>query len=348
MLAPMSTTTTAQPLCVFCGHERPADQTRCSECGRPWIDIRVGSIEASVDATFAAGAATAANGSAAQPVSAPPPAPLPPVEESDPTGEIDIWDPPPKRKREWSMWAIPALLGAAVLAVYGLIFFGAFGSAPDTTVAAPAPTTTAVITTTTAPPATTAAPQTTTSSTTTTTTIPSPPPGSFAAAGNPITISDLKLQAGGLGPLLIGGSAGETIGRLVATLGEVDETGTDGIEPWVCDGTYGFWARWGELSVFVAGDGEEATFAGFRYRDPGSSATARIDIATPSGVRVGDDISTFEATYARYKISYEMVGGVESFQLLDGEELLLWGEVSSFDSTGRLVSIASPPLCETG
>ena len=50
--------TSAQlPLCVYCGTARPADHSQCPDCGRPWIDVRVGAMAKS-RVHVAVGAAT--------------------------------------------------------------------------------------------------------------------------------------------------------------------------------------------------------------------------------------------------------------------------------------------------
>lgn len=350
----MATTTATLPVCVYCGTARPADQTRCETCDRPWIDVHVGTGTA-VPVAAAAGAVVtggASNGSGT-PTSTSPAMPAaaaattpPLVEEADPEG---TWEPPPSRKREWSMWAIPAVLGVAVLAVYALIFFGAFDSgttetteaAAETTVATTAGTEATTATTTTAPPTT-----TTTAPPTTTTTLPPPDPAGFSPAGNPIAPTSLTLKAGGIGPLEIGAPGTDIIGRLVASLGTAEATGFDGIESWVCEGDEGFWVRWSGLTAIFAGGPETGTFVGFRFEEQ-TSATSHTDLATLSGIRVGDSISDLEAVYSQFKITYDVVEGQAHFSLFDGDELLLWGPVSSMDSTGRIVGIYSPHACTT-
>lgn len=245
------------------------------------------------------------------------------------------------------MWAIPAVLGIAVLAVYALIFFGAFDSGTTATTESAAQTTvtptTAVVAATSA--TTTTAPATTTTATTTTT-LPPPDPAGFSPSGNAIAPTSLTLRAGGIGPLEIGEPGPDIIGRLVASLGSAEETGFDGIESWVCEGDEGFWVRWSGLTAIFVGDSASGTFVGFRFEEQ-TTATSHTDLATLSGLRVGDSISDLEAVYSQLKITYDVTDGQSHFSLYDGDELLLWGPVSSVDATGRIVGIYSPQACTT-
>ncbi|MFV2001111.1 MAG: hypothetical protein ACC654_12180, partial [Acidimicrobiia bacterium] len=37
----MSKTSSHLPVCVHCGTARPADETLCPTCGKPWIDTTI-------------------------------------------------------------------------------------------------------------------------------------------------------------------------------------------------------------------------------------------------------------------------------------------------------------------
>ncbi|MCL1598317.1 MAG: hypothetical protein M3094_03975, partial [Actinomycetia bacterium] len=37
----MDTTSSQLPICIHCGTPRPADETLCPTCGKPWIDTKV-------------------------------------------------------------------------------------------------------------------------------------------------------------------------------------------------------------------------------------------------------------------------------------------------------------------
>lgn len=349
----MATTTTSLPLCVYCGTARPADQSACPACSRPWIDVRVGAEPIDIGAAIGPSTLTAdteeANGAVASgPVDT---AEIPIVAAEAPfdADEHGDWDPPPKKRRDWSMWAIPALLAVAVIAVYALIFFGAFDGSNDsatttpTTIAIAAPATPE----TTVPP-TTEAPATTTTTTeppTTTTTIPGPE--TLIASGDAVSPSRLTLRAAGVGPIEFETPAPEALGTLITSLGEADETGSDGIEPWLCPGAEGMWVRFAELTAIFAGDFETGTFVGYSFAEPSGPVTAHIDLTTHSGIRVGDSIADLEATYSQFVITYDVIDGETHFQLFEGEDLLLWGPVSSIDSGGRVLGIYSPPLCTT-
>lgn len=307
--------------------------------------------------TIAAGAAVE-NGAVAQNgAAAPAPtdtAEIPVVAAAPPfdVAEHGDWDPPPKKRREWSIWAIPALLAVAVIAVYSLILLGAFDGSDEA--ATTVPTTTATTVAATAAPTpetaapTTEAPATTTTTTeppTTTTTIPGPE--TLVAGDDAVSPSRLTLRSGGVGPIEFEAPAPEAVGTLVASLGDADETGSEGIEAWLCPGEEGMWARFAEFTAIVSGDFATGTFVGYTFAEPDGPATAHIDLATHSGIRVGDSIADLESTYSQFVITYDVIDGETHFRLLEGEELLLWGPVSSIDSGGRVLGIYSPPLCTT-
>jgi hypothetical protein len=336
-------TSTHLPLCVYCGTARPADQTRCPQCGRPWIDVRVGAH--GQDRVPAMAGASAIGGQAAadaQPV----PVSVSPASES---GDVDL---PPDEEEPHAdssarfLWLIPALIAAVAVVVIALFAFGVLDGTNDGTdgTAAPATTvpavpTTAVPTTVPPVPTTTVAPTTTS---TTTTTIPEP--SSFPAVGEAIPMSSLTLKASGIGPIAFDDAAPDAIGRLVASLGHPKETGAAGEELGLCADHDGRFVRWAGLTVVVSGTFADGTVAGYRYEDE-TVPTMHLDLATPSGLRVGDPVSMVNRVYASYQIDYVSSEGTDLFRLSDADGLLLWGPVSSIEDSGRVEGIYAPDIC---
>jgi len=355
------TTTVGLPLCVYCGTPRPADVSLCPSCRRPWIDIRVGdTVVVGLDAApaMAANGIPAANGGAAETTA--------PDDTDDVTEEIPLvpagtsgdgdaaWDAPPRKRRDLSRWAIPAILAVAVLVVYGLIALGFFDG---TRTPAPSPQATpTTVPVTTLPPTTVAAPTTVPAPTTTaapapttTTTEPPPAPGDFAPSGNPLDLSQLALKADAIGPLQIGAPISDVAGRLVASLGTPTATGYADESTGLCPGATGLWLRWGRLTVLFDGDAQTGTFAGYRYEQlpdiPDEPA-----LATLSGLRLGDTVADVNRIYSAYRIEYGPIdgGAVMGFHLYGGDKLLLWGPVSSVEDSGTVLGIDSPPACPAG
>ncbi len=331
-------TSTHLPLCIYCGTARPADESRCPHCGRPWIDVRVGA-PAEQSAPVMAGVGVASTGAVAAPV---PPAPA--GEDSGtpepPPGEPD---PDPDGSRNF-VWLIPALIAGVAVIVIALFALGLLDgagettAAPDTTIP---PETTVPVSTTQAPTTTTTAP-TTTTSTVPPTTIPAP--GMIAPVGNPIPLSSLTLKSGGIGPIAFGDPADEALGRLVSSIGEPSETGAAGEELGLCEGDDGRFARWDGLTAVVSGTIADGTFVGYRF-DTVAVPTMQLDLSTPSGLRVGDSVKTLNEIYKSYRIDYVSAAGTDLFQLSDGDGLLLWGPVTSIEPTGRVDGIYAPDAC---
>jgi len=240
--------------------------------------------------------------------------------------------------------AIPIVLGLSALGVIAMFASGLLDEnpaepAPPTaqataTTQATAPPTSAPAPTTTAPPPTTTSP---------TTTIPAL--SLIGASGDPVVTSRLTLKAGGIGPIETGTPAQEALGRLVASLGAPEEVGVAGTEHGLCEGDDGRYVRWGQLTVIVLGTVADGTFVGYRYQEP-PVPTSLINLATPSGIRLGDDVATLNETYASFTITYETVAGATTFRLFEDAELLLWGPVSSTDDNGRIEGIYSPAACD--
>jgi len=335
----MMSTSAQLPLCVYCGTARPADRSQCPQCGRPWIDVRVGSLAESREYALVGAAATTETPNLS---AGPPKEPAEP--ETDVTLDLTATDtesaPAPGFRR-----AIPIVLGLSAAAVVAMFALGILeGEPPDEVVSnqaiapstTPAPSTTAELPSTTAPP-----PPT---STIPTTTIPAP--SSVAVAGDPVKLSRLTLKADAIGPIETGTPASEAIGRLVASLGTPEEVGAAGPEYGLCEDEEGRFVRWAQLTAIVSGTLSDGSFVGYRFEEP-AIPTSLIDLTTPSGVRLGDTIATLNETYARYTITYETIGEASTFSLFEDQELLLWGPVSSTEDTGRVEGIFSPPSCNT-
>ncbi|MFV9671951.1 MAG: hypothetical protein ACNYZH_01900 [Acidimicrobiia bacterium] len=341
-------TSTHLPLCVYCGTARPADQTRCPQCGRPWIDVRVGARDEDRVPVMAGVAAVGGEATAETPTVSPPtPAPAPP---ESPSASEDAGVPPidegPDGDATGSFkWLIPALIAAVAAIVITLFAFGVLDGTADTSAAPattipPAPTTVAP---TTVPPAptTTVAPTTTS---TTTTTIPGP--STFEAVGAAVPFSALTLTANGIGPIAFGDAAPDAIGRLVASLGEPEETGVAGEEMGLCANDDGRFIRWAGLTIAVTGTFADGTFSGYRYEDE-AVPTMHLDLATPSGLRIGDPVSTLNQIYSSYQIDYLSSGGTDLFRLSDADGPLLWGPVSSIEDSGRVEGIYAATACSS-
>lgn len=271
--------------------------------------------------------------------------PLPPSDTTDAIPSAMSQTPPDDPMRTFK-WLIPALIAVAALVVLALFGFGILDGSSEPVAQQTTTPTTAVETPTTAVPVpTTAAPApTTTTSPTTTTTIPDA--SSLPSVGDAIAGSALKLRAGGIGPIEFGAPADEAIGKLVASLGQPDETGVANEELGLCPGEEGRFARWAGFTAVVSGLFDGGSFIGYRF-DEQAVPTYHLDLATPSGIRLGDTVKHLNDTYAAYQIDYVTTDGTTVFRLSDPDGLLLWGPVSSAEDSGRVEGIYSPDSCST-
>ncbi len=238
--------------------------------------------------------------------------------------------------------AIPIVLGASAVAVVAMFGLGLLDERAGSEQEALVPTT--VPPTTAAPLITTAAPVTTIPPTTTVPTTTIPGPATVGAWGNPVDASRLTLKADAIGPIAVGTPAAEAIGQLIASLGIPEAIETAGEGYGLCADEDGRIVRWAELTVIVSGTIQDGSFVGYQYQEP-TVPTSHIDLATPSGIRLGDDIATLNEVYGRYTLSYETVSGKSTFHLSEDGELLLWGPISSPEENGRVQGIYSPPSC---
>jgi hypothetical protein len=253
---------------------------------------------------------------------------------------------------------LTGLIVALLLAVVSIAFFQFLRRDTDGTAAATS--TPAVATSTTAvpdsEPGSTEAPSSTQPGDTTTATSVAAPPGSFEpylASGEPVAFSDLTLAADGVGPISLGSDASEAIGRLISSLGEPDrDTG-----PVASTGAYGTCAgeserivQWGPFVAIVVVDPNGAeTFAGYRLDlSYGSVDAETVNLETLSGLKAGYSVLQLEQIYSAFDVTYEIKEPVGlSFQLKSSNSgaLLLWGPVTSEESSGIVLGIYSPDAC---
>ncbi len=263
----------------------------------------------------------------------------PPVPPEEDVGDGDSAPDPSQR----FVWLIPALIAGAAVIVVALFGFGVLDGETEPEAAA-APTVAATATTAPSTTTTTQAPTTTAAPTSTTTTTTIPDPADIPPVGNPISMSSLTLKAGGIGPVVFGDEALDAIGRLVASIGRPEETGIADETLGLCPGDDGRFVRWAGLTAIVSGALEDGAFVGYRYEEE-AVPIMHLDLATPSGLRLGDPVSLLNETYAAYQIDYVSDSGANFFQLSDADGLLLWGPVSSIEDSGRVEGINSPDPC---
>ena len=316
----------------------------CPSCGEPWIDVRVAAASPVPPAVVpvaavAAAAAVSATTEVLEAGGAPPPVP-------HDTGEfgLDEWTLPPEPPKRRPLWLIPIALVIAVGAFWAYIYY-ADSPATTTTVVAEAPASTAPSTTS---PTTTVAevaaePTTTTTPPTTTTTVPYPPASEWEESGQGLSTAQLTMKASGLGDIDVGGSLADVSGRLVASLGQAESAGDSD----VCQPEEAYWLQWGPLRAIFDGYEPTSEFVSYRYIET-EAGTAAVRLKTLSGIGLGNTVAELQSTYSFYTITFEVIDGQDHFRLVDGGELLLWGPVSSTDSTGTVLGIYSPSPCPAG
>ncbi|GMR02966.1 MAG: hypothetical protein BMS9Abin20_1322 [Acidimicrobiia bacterium] len=331
----MNTTSSHLPICVHCGTPRPADETLCPTCGKPWIDTSI--EEASAPTPPAATVVDAEAGRSPVPPVVPPP-PL-----DDDTGEFsfDDWTMPPERHRSVMVWLAPLLILVVAAGLWAVVFLDA-GSVPSTTTVAASGNTLPPVTTSTS------SPQTSTSTqpiTTTSTSAPAaalfPPPSAWPPQGSPVDPSELMLKAAGIGPIDIGAPIGEAAGILTASFGEAEAAGIDGL----CPPDESYWLQWGQLTAIFDGSGADSKFVSYRYEEA-DAPNSDLGLTTLSGIALGDTVADLQSTYTFYTISFELIASKDHFRLSDGGELLLWGPVTNTEPTGVVEGIYSPSPCQ--
>ena len=259
---------------------------------------------------------------------------------------VDLSDDEPAVTSPIFRRVVPIVVALSAVAVVAMFGFGLLDARQGSEEAQPVVTPTTVPPTTSAPPTTTEAPATTTLPETTIPTTTIPDPASVGAWGEPVDVSRLTLKADAIGPIEVGTPAADAIGLLVASLGPPEAIEVAGEEYGLCADEDGRVVRWAELNAIVLGTLDDGVFVGYQYREP-TVPTRAIDLATPSGIRLGDDIATLNEVYGRYTLNYETTSGKSTFQLSRDGELLLWGPISSSEDNGRVEGIYSPASCTT-
>lgn len=256
----------------------------------------------------------------------------------------------------------PWLVGAAiaiVLATVSIIAFGLFGdtetAAGTTTTATPGDGTT-VTTSDTTGPTTDITTDTSLVDGNTTVSIPTGGTGNtIPAVGSPIPLAELKLSSNDIGPLDFGDDGDEVLGRLVSTFGPpTDDTGfvTGSGSFGECPGESIRVVRWGPLNVVVRGEVGDSEFVSYRLDLKwGGISSPTVDLATVSGLRVGNKVSELRSIYSQFNLEFVVdqgVGGlVFQLRLNSNSEILLWGPVDSQADDALVTGIYSPDSCRS-
>lgn len=356
----MSKTSSNLPVCVYCGTPRPADETLCPKCGKPWIDTTIENpvpVAASLEDNDSEDTqdmpiipvvppvepqepppiTPEANSGDQDDVVVPPPPLLP---DDDEDFSFDDWtEEPAETRRSAAVWLIPLVLAVAAAVVWVVVFIDSPSTPVSTTVEA-APTTTEQATTTTVA----AASGNTEQTTTTAAAAPVPPtiapPSDWAPLGEALAADEFAMKAAGVGPLTFGMPIEEVAGLLGASFGEAIASGADR----VCPPQETYWLQWGDLMVIFDGADPGASFVSYRNEVSDVSGAA-LGFATLSGLKLGDTVADLRSTYPSYTISFERVDSTTVFRLLEGGDLLLWGPLSNPDADGVIEGIFSPSPC---
>jgi len=353
----MSKTSSHLPVCVYCGTARPADETLCPTCGKPWIDTTIGSTTPAVVAPPEMDEGDDTEDLPIVPPAVPPTAdpsssesgqddtsesavivPPPPLLSDDDDFSFDDWtDEPSEKSRSAAVWLIPLLIAVAAGVVWVIVFLDS-PSVPVTTTVAAAPTTTAPTTSTTIATAGTAAPTTTTTPAAAPPTFPGP--STWPPLGEALAADEFAMKASGIGPLDIGMPIEEVAGLLRASFGEAIAAGIDRVCP--PDETY--WLQWGDLMVIFDSQNPGAEFVSYR-NEVSEVSGPTLGLTTLSGLKVGDTVSDLRDTYQAYTISFELIDSTPYFRLQAGGDLLLWGPLSNVEADGVIEGIYSPSPC---
>ncbi|MEX1207664.1 MAG: hypothetical protein WEE36_03525 [Acidimicrobiia bacterium] len=245
---------------------------------------------------------------------------------------------------------------ASVLAALSIITFGVFGGESTTAGTTLTTATTLPGTETTLPGSTTTLPDDGSSTTTPgQTTIPTTGGGTITPIGDAILLSEIQMAASALGPLEFGQDSDEVLGRLAATYGQpTDDTGF-----FVGDGAFGECpgdsvriVSWGPLRIASIGPEGSADFVSYRLDlSYGGITSPTTDIATLSGLRVGQTVADLKSIYSGFAIEFVVdddIGGLV-FELRENQagDILLWGPVDSQADDALVTGIYSKDHCET-
>ncbi len=363
-------------LCVYCGTARPVAKAICPECGRTWIDTKIGedlppltpgaggdSPEDRERSTAAAAAVAAAAARAADtPDEDATETDSDEVEESEfAAAGADSADTEPigavaasagagddgERQRPWGL-----LIGAAIgIAAVALLFFSVLAGDDEGDTAAP-PTGSTDPSTTEAPsttePTTTAAPTTTTVATTTTTSTTTTTVPPIEPEGDPIPVEDLTLGAFALGPFGFD-AATSYLGRLVASLGQPDAMTEADVQLGLCPEEEGTAYSWDGLTAIFRIDDNTEILVGYRLDETGSDHPTQ-EITSRSGLELGDTIEDLDNIYLQSGIALQEIDDTPHFLLLRSSDsaTLLWGPTTNLERTGVIEGIYSPESCDRG
>lgn len=317
-------------LCVYCGTRRSVSKPICPECGRTWIDTKIGeelpALTPEVVASFA--------------------------EERQAAAAVDLAPPPDEKpRRPWGL-LVGALIGIGLVFLLFNFVLGDDGddaaaptatTTPETTASTVATTTTAATTTTPTTAATTTTTSTTTTTTTTTTTLPPIEP-----EGAAVPIADLDMGAFGLGPFGFR-SATSYLGRLVASLGQPDSTATAGTEMGLCEGDDGVIYTWDGFTAIFRLEGDTEILVGYRLTQTGSDHPTQ-EMSSRSGLLVGYTVEQLDNIYLQSGLAFQEIDGQQHFLLLRSSDdaTLLWGPVTDISGSGIVEGIYSPRACDGG
>ncbi len=239
-------------------------------------------------------------------------------------------------------------LGLVAVAVLGVIAWLSWFRPnatfpPPTTVVAQSTVVPPETTTTAAPPTSSTPPSTTTLAPPTTTIAP------VTAIGSPIALSELTMGGFAFGPFSFGSNGEQVLGRLTATFGQPDSLGPADTTWGLCATDSGSVATWGGIAAIFRDVDGTSEFVGYRIGDatgiddgdPGG------DLATLSGISIGDTITTLRQIYANSTIELFELDGQPYFRLLRSgtQRLLLYGPISVQADDGSILGIYSRDAC---
>ena len=187
---------------------------------------------------------------------------------------------------------------------------------------------------------------------------PTLPGGSDAptigAVGSPIAIAELTMSSDDIGPLEFGDAGNDVLGRLVSTFGQpTDDTGfiVGAGSFGECPGDSIRVVRWGPLNIVTRGEASNHVFVSYRMDlRYGGITSPTTDMATLSGLRVGDTVGQLEATYGEFVIEFivdQNVGLTFELRASAGGQLLLWGPIDSQAPDALVTGIYSPDACDS-
>ncbi len=202
---------------------------------------------------------------------------------------------------------------------------------------------------------------TTTTSADTTITTPTtvPPTDPYDAVPPAIPADDLKMMTDGLRvndndiPDLKFGSSDETsIGRLVASFGEPDDTGwqTSTGQWGVCAGDLERVLTFDTFAAIVTKSGGSEIFNGYRSDiNYGDITEPQATIETLSGLTLNDTVADLQSIYASQRVSFvdhASLGPTFLVESVSNGTTLLWGPVQGEAPTDRVTGIYAPDVCD--